>query len=70
MAKPLDPERARIAWQCRLGDGITRALLTIAQGIYALCALAVAVDWGLESVLPVEDWAGQMDRRAVEDNSG
>lgn len=38
-----------------LVDGITRVLVTIAMGIYATCALAVAVDWGLESVVQIED---------------
>lgn len=50
----------------RVGAAIVRGLETVATGIYALAMLAAAVDWGLDSVLPVEEWTHAMNRRAAE----
>lgn len=45
------------AWHVRFFDAIVRMMVTIAMGIYAIYSLAVAVDWGLESVFPIQDSA-------------
>jgi hypothetical protein len=54
------------ALHIRMAYGLVRMMGTFAMGIYAVCALAVAMDWGLESVLPIERWSDEMDRRAAE----
>lgn len=57
MKKPLDVAVGCPAAHSRFIDELVRVMGTIAMGLYAICALAVAVDWGLESVLPIPDTA-------------
>ena len=54
------------ALHVRMAYGLVRLMVTFAMGIYAVCALAVAIGWGLEAVLPIEGWADEMDRRAAQ----